>query len=329
MLRVGVVGCGSIAETHAWALNRLEEVKTVAFADKIIERARYFSEKYTEGEAQVYDDLDEMLLKANLDVLHICTPHYLHVPMALKAIAAGVSVFSEKPPAINMEQFVELEKAVSDTEARVGFCFQNRFNKAIEKVDELISGGQLGKVIGARGFVTWRRDENYYATDWKGVLSTEGGGALINQSIHTLDLILRYLGKPDMVRASLANYHLEGAIEVEDTVDAWMAFPGGGRACFYASTAYVADAPVIIELQCEKGSINIIDNCITIRRHGEETETITVNEDKVQGKSYWGNGHLKCMRSFYQSLKEKTAYQNDISGVKNTMETMMKIYNFR
>lgn len=329
MLRVGIVGCGNIAQTHAWALSRLEEVKLVAFADIIIQRAREISDKYASGESKIYDNLEEMLQKEKLDVLHICTPHHLHVPMALKAIAFGVAVFSEKPPAINMEQFGELERMAKDTGVVVGFCFQNRFNKTIEKTDALIESGELGKVIGARGFVTWRRDEDYYATDWKGFLNTEGGGALINQSIHTLDLILRYLGKPDMVKAGLSNYHLEGKIEVEDTVNAWMTFEGGKRVCFYASTAYVTDAPVILEIQCEKGSITIIDNCLTIRRDGTETEVLTVKEDEVLGKSYWGNGHLKCMRDFYQSLKDKTAYQNDIAGVKNTMETMMKIYDFR
>ena len=92
----------------------------------------------------------------------------------------------------------------------------------------MVGERKIGKVVGGRAFVTWRRDETYYAgSPWKGNLATEGGGALINQSIHTLDLLLRYLGLPEQVEASCSNHHLKGIIEVEDTVEAWMAFGDG------------------------------------------------------------------------------------------------------
>lgn len=329
MIRVGIVGCGNIAKTHAWALTRLEGIEIVAFCDVIIERAETFSKEYTDGRARSFASLDKMLEEVTLDVLHICTPHYLHVPMAIASLQNGVSVFCEKPPAISMEQFEKLSKAQERYGAKVGFCFQNRYNKTTIEAKKLILDGVLGKVTGARAFVTWRRDEDYYKTDWKGRLETEGGGALINQSIHSLDLIIQFLGKPTLVKGSIANHHLENAIEVEDTVEAWMSFEGGKRACFYASTGYAADAPVIIEIQCENGRIHIYEQTVTVYENGKEPRIIGTMEATAPGKSYWGNGHLSCIKDYYGCLGSGTPYMNDLSSVRDTMETMMMIYENR
>lgn len=329
MIRVAIVGCGSIAGTHAWALSQLDNIEIAGFADIVMERAESFSQKYTAGHAPAFSDYTEMLNEVKPDAVHICTPHYLHVPMAMEAVSMGIAVFSEKPPAISMEQFNALSRLVADNNAKAGFCFQNRYNKTVEKTDEIINSGKLGKVTGARAFVTWRRDADYYKTDWKGRLSTEGGGALINQSIHTLDLMLRYLGKPDTVKASLSNHHLMDEIEVEDTVEAWLECNGGKRGCFYATTAYATDAPVILEIQCEYGSISMIDKTVTVRNKDGATEVINVSEKNGVGKEYWGNGHLSCIKDFYLHLNIEERFQNDIEGVRVTMETMMKIYDYR
>ena len=333
MKKAVIVGCGSIANVHAQSLAQLPDIELVAFADIIPEKASDFANKYTEGKAKVYSSLETMLDVEKPDVVHICTPHYLHVPMAIEAVKRGISFFSEKPPAISMEQFEELSSALhqanSSHAVHSGFCFQNRYNGTIKTTDELLATGKLGKVTGARAFVTWRRDENYYKSDWKGKLATEGGGALINQSIHTLDLLLRYLGKPVNVKASLSNHHLEDIIEVEDTVEAVMSFANGERACFYASTAYACDAPVILELQFERGRITIIDKTVTVYETDTPPQMINIEDDAGFGKNYWGNGHLTCIKDFYEKLDSDIPFQNDLAGVRNTMETMMKIYSFR
>lgn len=329
MKKVGIVGCGNIARVHAWVLKQLEGVEIVSFADIIKGRATDFSKEYTNGKARAYSSLTSMLENEKMDIVHICTPHYLHVPMIIETLNSGVSAFSEKPPAISMDGFEQLERCVKDTSLTVGFCFQNRYNDTVVKAKEIIAGKELGELIGGRAFVTWKRDEDYYETDWKGRLATEGGGALINQSIHTLDLLLEFLGTPIDVQASLSNHHLKNVIEVEDTVEAWLRFEKGQRACFYASTAYAKDAPVIIELQCEEGVISIIDKELTVRKNGSKPEHYYFEEKQGIGKDYWGNGHLKCIKDYYDKLDSNERFANDIAGVKNTMETMMKIYSFR
>ena len=175
--------------------------------------------------------------------------------------------------------------------------------------------------------MTWRRDEDYYTGNpWKGSLATEGGGVLINQSIHTLDLLLRYLGMPEQVEATIANHHLKGAIEVEDTVEAWMDFEDGKRACFYASNGYTADAPVLLELQGEQGRITVNGSEVTLWTAEEGAKYFSYETENGIGKGYWGCGHQACIRDFYRCLEEDRRFQGDVKGVETTFETMMRIY---
>ena len=225
MVRVGVIGCGNIGKVHSMILKELKEVRLCAMADIRIDRAEEFCRQYTEGKGHAYESLEEMLEQEELDGIHICTPHFCHVPMAERALKKGLHVFMEKPPAISRQQFEQLEKASSESGARLGICFQNRYNETTKKATELIEEGKIGALRGGRAFVTWNRNAPYYTeSGWRGKLETEGGGALMNQSIHALDLLLRWLGKPIKTEASMSNHHLKGIVEVEDTLEAYMEF---------------------------------------------------------------------------------------------------------
>lgn len=327
MIRTAIAGCGNIAQVHAWALSQLQDISLVAAADIVPDKSDELLGKYADDTAKAYDNVDDMLGLEYIDVLHICTPHFLHVPMAITALKAGINVFMEKPPAITLEAFERLKEAEGRSQGKAGFCFQNRYNEATIKLDEIAASDSLGKITGARAFVTWRRDEDYYTDNWHGSMTLEGGGVLINQSIHTLDLLLRYLGTPTGICASMSNHHLQGLIEVEDTLEAWMTFEGDRRACFYASNAYVTDAPVILELTFEKGHVTLIDNILTIKEQNREPYLINYNSTPKLGKSYWGTGHLACIKDYYSHLKDGSPYQNDIAGVENIMKTTLKIYD--
>ena len=247
--------------------------------------------------------------------------------MAVEFLGCGKEVFLEKPCAISREQYALLEEADIRHPGKLGICFQNRYNMTVETADRLIAGGRIGEVTGARAFVTWRRDEGYYAeSPWKGKKETEGGGVLINQAIHTLDLMLRYLGKPETVKASIHNHHLPGVIGVEDTVEARMSFANGKRACFYASNGYAADAPVILEIQGDRGRIMICDNEVTVCGREGAPEHIICEETKGIGKGYWGAGHLACIRDFYEAVSAGKAPATDLKGSEVTFDTMMRIY---
>ena len=153
-MKAVIVGCGNIGAVHAESIRRLEGVSLCAAADIRPERAASYAEKYG---CRAYASLEEMLEKERPDVLHICAPHYLHVPMTTYALQRGIHVFCEKPPVISEEQLGALTRAAAEGPGRAGFCFQNRYNPGVLFIRELLASGRLGKIKGARGIVTWNR----------------------------------------------------------------------------------------------------------------------------------------------------------------------------
>lgn len=322
-LRCAIVGCGGIAQVHALALSSMEEADLTAFADIRPQRSEAMAEKFG---GSSYSSLEELLDREPIDVLHICTPHYLHTPMAKEAADRGIKVFTEKPPVTDRSQWAEFS-ALGDR-VPVGICFQNRYNGSTRALKDLLSTGEPGKVLGSRGFVTWRRDAPYYTeSGWRGALSTEGGGALINQAIHTLDLMAYFLGPGQVLGASLSNRHLKGIIEVEDTLEAALDF-GDARGLFYAATAYSLDAPIIFELACENATLRLEGERFTrIWRDGRmEQEDYTAPDPTVPGKSYWGSSHRRCIEDFYRCVMSGERFPNDIPGVSDTIELMLSVY---
>ena len=325
MQKAAIIGCGGIAQVHGWVLNNLDNADLKIVCDINLEKAKSLSEKYTGGKAMVIADWQE-LKNADIDVVHICTPHYLHAPMALELLESGKAVFMEKPCAISKTDFTRLEAEEAKHPGKLGFCFQNRYNKTTKMIDSLIADGSIGKLKGGRAFVTWRRDEDYYGeSDWKGKKQTEGGGVLINQAIHTLDLLIKYFGKPEKIRSTISNHHLENIIDVEDTVEAYMEFAGEQRAVFYASNAYTYDAGIFLELHGEDGTISLNGTDIILKT-GEKTTIFSPEEDRGIGKGYWGSGHMACIRDFYKSLEGNVVFPIGIKDIENTFYTMMKIY---
>ncbi|MCR5249219.1 MAG: Gfo/Idh/MocA family oxidoreductase [Lachnospiraceae bacterium] len=326
MKKVGIIGCGGIAQVHAWVLSSLEDVKLTLFCDIEPVRARELANKYAK-DAEICADW-RSVCDADVDVVHICTPHMLHAPMAVGLLRSGKAVFSEKPCAVSLQQFEEMKREAALHPGKLGFCFQNRYNGTTQKLDSLVSEDRVGRIVGGRAFVTWRRDEDYYSCSlWKGRKETEGGGVLINQAIHTLDLLLRYLGEADVVKSSMAHHHLPAEkVEVEDTVEAWMSFPEGKRACFYASNAYAKDAPVILELQGECGRICMNGQEVSLYPDDGPPEHFLCEKELGIGKDYWGCGHRACITDFYRCLMTGERYGNDPGGVENTFRTMMRIY---
>ena len=320
MFHAAIIGCGGIAQVHAAVLQKLPDVELTACADIRPERAAAMAEKYG---CRAYSSMEELLEREKPDSVHLCTPHYLHAPMAYEAVEHGIAVFSEKPPVISREQWTLLEKAAE--KVPLGICFQNRYNPNVRAAEEILAEKTYGELLGARAFVTWKREKPYYLdSGWRGTWEKEGGGVLINQSVHTLDLLVRFAGSPDRVEAHMANHHLNGVIEVEDTVEAYLVL-GGKPVLFYATTAYTQDAPVLIELNLEQAVLRLESDALEIRtRDGVERKTFEM--PSTLGKGYWGSGHGACISDFYAAITEGRPYQNDLRSVKDTAEVMLRMY---
>ena len=317
MFRVGIIGCGGISAVHAQVIKELENTELAACADVIPERAARYG-------CAAYTDWRELLEREKPDAVHLCTPHYLHPVMAAEAARRGVAVFTEKPPAIDASGWEQVKEAA--IRVPVGVCFQNRYHPHIQSCLRFLREGIYGELRGIRAFMTWNRTAEYYAAaDWKGKWATEGGGALINQAIHTLDLIVGFLGVPDQAEATLRNHHLRDAIEVEDTAEIYLR-KGNVPALLYASNAYSQDAPMILELHFDQAVIRLEGDLMTVVRDGKKQEIPCVT-DPVLGRSYWGAGHKACIADFYHSIETCTPYQNAPASCDATMQTLLKLYS--
>ena len=324
MLKTCIVGSGAISKTHAEALKNVADTKIVAFCDEKTERALIRRSEYG---GNAYSDLTEMLDKEKPDVLHICTPHYLHVPMAIEALRRGINVMMEKPVAISHGQFSELTAAKQRSSARLGICFQNRYNGSVVEARRLLEGGSFGKILGARGIVTWCRGGAYYTeSGWRGQLAKEGGGVLINQSIHTLDLMTYLLGKPERVTATSANFHLKGVIDEEDTVNAFLEY-SDKTAVFFATTANCKDAPIILDIFCENGTLRLEGNSLKITHPDNTSEFKDYATRLPSGKACWGTSHALLIKDFYGSLTGGSDFPVTLESTIPSFETMMAIYD--
>lgn len=321
-MKAAIVGCGSIAHVHAKSILALGH-ELVALADT---DPRHLSEFSAEFGGNTYGSLEEMLVNETVDVLHICTPHNLHVPMALYALDHGVNVFMEKPPVISEEQLSQLRSVLRLSTKKLGFCFQNRYNPPVIKAFEMLHSGVAGKVLGARGYVTWNRGVNYYNDPWHGTLEQEGGGVLINQAIHTLDILHYFVGKtPVSVDAVITNHRLKTEIEVEDTVSALISYPDA-RLSFYATNGYTEDAAPLIEIQCETMNLRMEGDTLYSKKPGGDWEQIPVEKQAPLGKSYWGAGHIVCIQDFYASILEDRPFALELPAVEDTVRLMLMIY---
>ena len=320
MYRAAIIGCGGIAQVHAAVLSSLPDVTITACADIRPERAQAMAEKYG---CHAYSSIDDLLQNEEVDTVHLCTPHVFHAPMALQAAKKGIAVFTEKPPVMTREQWPMLEEAAKLVP--LGICFQNRYNAGTKEAKRIIEEKIYGSPKGARAFVTWSRGVSYYKdSGWRGTWEKEGGGVLINQSIHTLDLLIWLLGQPESAEAHMANHHLRDVIEVEDTIEAYLKI-GGCPVLFYATTAYSDDSPVFLEIQLEEATIRVESDAVEVRTK-EGIERRTYQAPETLGKNYWGSGHTSCIADFYDSLKNNRPFQNDLESVRATADTMLRLY---
>lgn len=313
MKRVCIVGYGAIGPVHAQALGDIENVTLYGICDVDKERA---DKGAREHGCKAFYSFEECLADDKIDSIHICTPHYLHFDMIEKSLKVGKKVVTEKPVTMKEEEFELLLSKYADKP--VYPVMQNRTNTCPKTLKHLMETDEsLGKLQSIKGILTWRRDEKYYnSAAWRGTKDYEGGGVLINQAVHTLDLMIYLAGKVNSVDAVMSNKSLKGVIEVEDTVDARLVFENGAIGIFYATNAYGKNSKPQIELEFEHASFRYIDGELY-----RDKQLLCVDDRKFNGKDYWGSGHGRLLHALYAEQKAYT-----IEDVKNTMQTMFAIY---
>ncbi|MEE1315433.1 MAG: Gfo/Idh/MocA family oxidoreductase [Faecalimonas sp.] len=313
-LRVAVIGCGNISVMHLDSVIALEEATLVGVCDIKPDRAAKAAEKY---HTDAYTDYNEMFEQAKPDVVHLCLPHYIHTVVAQDALRAGIHVLSEKPMSIRYEDAVETVELGEKLGLKYGIIFQCRYNTPSILVKKRITEGRLGAVKCGRTTLTWYRPDDYYdSSDWKGTWDKEGGGVVIDQAIHSIDLANWFIDStPVDVQSSLHNRNHDIMI-VEDSAEGLIKYENGAILSFYAMNNYCIDEPIEIRLYCENGTARLsYDEAIIAYNDGVTERVENKPQDVVAysgGKDYWGFQHVVQIHQFYQAVLGKE--ELEISG---------------
>ncbi|SEJ80353.1 Predicted dehydrogenase [Arthrobacter sp. yr096] len=301
MTRAAIIGCGDISTVHFSAIATLGDVELVAVCDT--DPGRLGAAAAAHG-VPGYADFLDMLREVSPDVVHVCTPHHLHASVAADCLERGVNVIVEKPLAHTLAEGKRLIEVAERSPAKIAVCFQNRYNATSRAMRKMLDDGGLGQVIGASATVMWHRDGDYYRSrPWRGTWAEGGGGLMMNQAIHTVDLLQWLVGDVAKVEGRASTRSLAGVIEVEDTAEFVAEHVGGARSVFYATLANAVNAPVTLDIVTEKATLSLRGD-LTITYADGSVEVVPERVAESGGRSYWGVSHELLIADFHASLGE-------------------------
>jgi predicted dehydrogenase len=255
--RFGLIGTGIVAETHLEAIRSLPDVEVAAVADIQRERADAFARRY--GIANVYGSAEEMVAAAPIDAVDILTPHNQHLPAARVAAKGGKHVLIEKAMAESVRAATEIIDVCESNNVILGGIFQNRFCPASRAMKEVVDEGALGKKVLISVTTMFRRSNEYYAkAAWRGRKQEAGGGVLMMQGIHTVDLLQWVVGMPARVFALVST--ASHPIKVEDLAVALLQWEDGASGVLQATTSAVPEVPQELEVRGDKGTAGVFDS---------------------------------------------------------------------
>jgi len=309
-LGFGIVGTGMIAGFHAQAIARVDGARLVGVASRSADTGRAFADKF--GIPLVAASAGELAARPDIQVVCIATPSGAHLEPALAVIAAGKHVVIEKPLETTTDRVDRILAAADQAGVRVAPIFQARFGDGARIVKAAVDSGRLGRLVLASAAVKWHRPAAYY-TGWKGTLALDGGGAVMNQAIHALDLLQWFAGLPDEVFAWKSRC-VHGGIEAEDTAAATLKFPQGALGTFEATTAAWPGWARRIELCGERGSIALEDDRIArwgfrVSAPGDDEIRSAPRADALgSGADSPGaisiEGHVRQLQDFVTALRD-------------------------
>ena len=257
-LGFGIIGCGVIADFHVQAIANLKGAHLVGVADQFAEPVARLAKKYGIGFATT--SIDELVARPGIHIVCVTTPSGAHLEPALTAIRAGKHLVVEKPIEITVERVDELLRAADAAKVKVAAIFQSRFGTGARTVKAAIDAGRFGRLVLCSAYVKWHRAADYYR-GWKGTLKLDGGGAVMNQGVHAVDLLQWFAGMPVEVFAWKTR-RVHEKIEAEDTAVAALKFSSGALGTIEATTAAYPGFNKRLEICGETGSVILEDDRI-------------------------------------------------------------------
>lgn len=268
-VRYAVVGCGGISRSHFTGIMRTEEAELVAVCDVSEERAEETAARYG---VRAYSDYEQLLAQPDIDVVCLCTPSGLHPEQTIMAAHAGKHVVCEKPMAIQLSDVDRMIDACKQNNIKLATIFPRRMSPASRFVKSLLDEGRLGKLSLCSGYIKFYRDQAYYdSAGWRGTWAMDGGGAMMNQGIHTVDL-LQWLAGPVESLYGYARNVLRN-IEVEDTAVTALQYKSGAMGVIEATTTAYKQPTHQIVIHGDKGTVILTgDEITTLDIVGESIE---------------------------------------------------------
>lgn len=255
-IKIALIGCGAIAAFHCQAISSFEDAEVIGVYDKSFERSETFAR---ERGIAVFESMED-LLASDADIVTLCTPSGMHAPLSIECLNAGKHVVVEKPIALTNEECDRVLEAEKNSGKLCAPISQLRYFDDIRKAKAIVESGELGKVVLCDLYMKYYRAPSYYENSWRGTKAMDGGGALMNQGIHGIDVLRFIVG--DIARINGKVRTQVHNIEVEDTAVASVEFKNGAIGVIEGTTSVRPGYPRRIEIHCEKGSVLLEENTI-------------------------------------------------------------------
>jgi UDP-N-acetyl-2-amino-2-deoxyglucuronate dehydrogenase len=328
-LKIGIIGCGRIAQRHAYHIGNTKGLKLKATCDIDFEKAKSMADIY---HTLPYSDIDELLKNSDVDLISICSPNGLHAMHSIKALKFGKHVLCEKPMAINVNDCGAMISAAENANRRLFVIKQNRFNPPVIAVKQLIEEGKLGKIYSVQLSCFWNRNEAYYANSWKGTLDLDGG-TLYTQFSHFIDLLYFLIGDIKNTKAFGKNYQHQNIIEFEDTGVAILEFYNGAIGTVnYTVNSFQKNMEGSLTIFGEKGTVKIGGQYLNELEYQNIEGVLIENLPEGNKSNNYGEyqGSMSNHDAVYQNLADVMLKGGQIStnmfdGLK-TVEMIDKIY---
>ena len=327
-IRFGIIGCGMIAGWHANAIKAVDGAELVGVTDNYPEGAISFAQKYG---VKVFETTELLLESKDIDVICICTPSGLHASQAIIAANAKKHIVVEKPMALNLTEVDEVIQAVESNNVKMEIISQLRFSPAVKKLKEAVDSGVLGRIVTGDIYMKFFRSQEYYNKGgWRGTWAMDGGGALMNQGIHGIDL-LRYVMGP--VKNVFANTRtLARNIEVEDTAAAVVEFESGALGVIQATTSIYPGYPRRMEICGDRGSIVLEeDSIVRWDVEGQQVPGDITLQGTASGASsnpgaFSNEGHILQISDMGDAIINNRKPLVDVYEGRKPIEIIMAIY---
>ncbi|HOJ10782.1 MAG TPA: Gfo/Idh/MocA family oxidoreductase [Clostridiales bacterium] len=326
-LKFGIIGCGLISNWHADAILKINGAELSGATDVSEKSRQAFASKYN---IKAFDSIEE-LLASDVDVVSVCTPSGLHAPLAIKVANAGKHIIVEKPMAITLEQADQMIEACEKNNVKAAIISQMRFTPAVRKLKEAIDTGVLGRIVSGDMYMKFYRSQEYYDKGgWRGTWKMDGGGALMNQGIHGVDLLRYVMGPVKSIHALTRT--LARKIEVEDTAAAVMEYANGALGVIQATTSIYPGLPRRMEISGDKGTVileesSIVKWCVEGQEVPEDINIGSPQDSSASDPAAFGvEGHVMQISDMVDAINNNRRPLVDQYEGRKPVELILAIY---